>query len=273
MSDKSGRFRNKKINFSMVSNSIIRDSAISLKAKGLYALIQSYITLENFTLYKSFLMKQCCEGERAFDSAWKELKKTGYLKMHKLREGAKTFAYEYELLDEPEKHEQRHSVDLQNVGVENEGLKEVQIQNVCGTECGHINNTVSSNTVSSNTVSNNINQIISVDDVMEQIDYKYLYPDQKEKAYEIALLIAEVLNMPDDTTIRIARTKKPIAEVKERFRSLKQFHIQYVIGCIQANTTKVSNIKSYLLTALYNSLATMETYYQSEVNHDLYSKQ
>ena len=100
MDGKSGRFRKKKVNFSMVSNTIIRDKDISLKAKGLYALIQSYITLDNFTLYKSFLMKQCCEGERAFDGAWKELKQTGYLKMYKIREGAKTFIYEYELLVE-----------------------------------------------------------------------------------------------------------------------------------------------------------------------------
>ena len=35
MEEKSGRFRKKKVNFSMVSNSIIRDKDISLKAKGL----------------------------------------------------------------------------------------------------------------------------------------------------------------------------------------------------------------------------------------------
>ena len=41
--------------------------------------------------------------------------------------------------------------------------------------------------------------------------------------------------------------------------------------CIRdSNTTKVRNIKSYLLAALYNAPATMDSYYRAEVNHDLY---
>ena len=72
-----GKFRKKRTNFSMVSNDIIRNDSVSLKAKGLYALIQSYITIDNFTLYKGFLQSKCIEGERAFDSAWRELKEKG----------------------------------------------------------------------------------------------------------------------------------------------------------------------------------------------------
>ena len=32
----------------------------------------------------------------------------------------------------------------------------------------------------------------------------------------------------------------------------------------------VGNIKAYLLAALYNAPATMDSYYRAEVNHDLY---
>lgn len=116
MDERNGRFR-KRNNYSMVSNYILRDDDISLKAKGLYALIQSYITLDNFTLYKSFLMSRCCEGERAFDSAWKELKEAGYLKMYKIREGAKTFVYEYELLDDPKRLRAGFIYVMKNMGV------------------------------------------------------------------------------------------------------------------------------------------------------------
>lgn len=55
-----GKFRKKRVNFSMVSNEILRDNSISLKAKGLYSLIQSYVTLENFTLYKGFFNVTLC---------------------------------------------------------------------------------------------------------------------------------------------------------------------------------------------------------------------
>ncbi|MBE1306146.1 DnaD domain protein [Clostridium botulinum] len=107
MEQKNGRFRKKKVYFTQVSNNALRDNSISLKAKGLYALIQSYITLEDFTLYKNYLKKQCKEGEKAFESAWKELKDAGYLIQYRLQDDTldennkkkMTFFYEYELLD------------------------------------------------------------------------------------------------------------------------------------------------------------------------------
>lgn len=94
-----GAFRSKKIYFSQVSNEALRDSNLSLKAKGLYALIQSYVTIENFVLYKSTLKKDCKEGEKAFEASWKELKDRGYLVQYKMRNEKGSFYYEYDLLD------------------------------------------------------------------------------------------------------------------------------------------------------------------------------
>lgn len=97
-----GRFRKKKVCFTQVSNSVARDNSISLKAKGLYLLIQSYITLEDFTIYKNFLLKQCKEGRDSFQNSWNELKKNGYLKQYKIKDENGKFYYEYDLLDIPE---------------------------------------------------------------------------------------------------------------------------------------------------------------------------
>lgn len=100
--NKSGQFRKKKIYFTQVSNIALRDSSLSLKAKGLYALIQSYLTIEDFTLYKNTLKKHLKEGEKAFESTWKELKDSAYLIQYRLQDTkTKQFYYEYELLDEP----------------------------------------------------------------------------------------------------------------------------------------------------------------------------
>ena len=54
----SGAFRKKKISYAQVSNFALRDEKLSLKAKGLLSLIESYINLENFTLYKQFLINK-----------------------------------------------------------------------------------------------------------------------------------------------------------------------------------------------------------------------
>lgn len=105
MERKSGSFRKKKVYFTQISNSALRDANLSLKAKGLYSLIQSYITIEDFILYKTFLMKQCKEGVDGFNSTWNELKKAGYLIQYKTKDEKGTFYYEYELLDEIEKND------------------------------------------------------------------------------------------------------------------------------------------------------------------------
>lgn len=99
--NKNGLFKPKRVYFSQVSNHALRDNTLSLKAKGLYALIQSYITIENFTLYKNTLKKACLEGNTAFESGWKELKDKGYLVQEKHQNLDGTFYYLYDLLDLP----------------------------------------------------------------------------------------------------------------------------------------------------------------------------
>lgn len=96
-----GSFKPRKIYFSQVSNHALRDNKLSLKAKGLYALIQSYITIDNFILYKTTLKKVCLEGNTSFESGWKELKDSGYLLQERHQNSDGTFYYLYELLDIP----------------------------------------------------------------------------------------------------------------------------------------------------------------------------
>ena len=41
------------------------------------------------------------------------------------------------------------------------------------------------------------------------------------------------------------------------------------MGCLETNTTKVKNIRKYLLAALFNAPTTIDGYYQAEVNHNM----
>ena len=91
----------KKKGFTITGNSLVRNTRLTLKSKGLYLLISSYITLDELELTRSFLQNKCAEGEKAFSSAWDELKEMGYLKTH-LRPSKKGWQSEYELLDEPQ---------------------------------------------------------------------------------------------------------------------------------------------------------------------------
>lgn len=59
-----------------------------------------------------------------------------------------------------------------------------------------------------------------------------------------------------------------------RFRcitvKLDMEHIKFVFDCLKENTTKIRNIKQYLLTTLYNAPTTIGSYYSALVQHDLY---
>ena len=95
-----GFFRSKK-GFTVVQNEITRDVKISLKAKGLYLVIQAYISMPDKKWTKEDFRNLTKEGKKAFDSAWKELKDFGYLKVHFMPDNGK-WKTEYELLDEPD---------------------------------------------------------------------------------------------------------------------------------------------------------------------------
>lgn len=94
-----GAFRSKH-GYTVVQNEIVHDKRVSLKARGLYLTIQAYITMPGKTWLKSEFLRMVPEGEKAFNTAWNELKKAGYLKTHTYPTGG-NWRHEYELLDEP----------------------------------------------------------------------------------------------------------------------------------------------------------------------------
>lgn len=182
--NRAGQFRKKKIYFTQVSNVALRDSSLSLKAKGLYALIQSYLTIEDFTLYKNTLKKHLKEGEKAFESTWKELKDAAYLIQYRLQDPkTKQFYYEYELLDEPnielankihnsqnrKKHEEKsHTPKKVGMGEKDEKSKKAIPTKREGMDNGYSGKVgVHNNTDLNNTNLNNINISSSSEDEEE----------------------------------------------------------------------------------------------------------
>lgn len=138
------------------------------------------------------------------------------------------------------------------------------------------------NTNKNNININNTNPILSGTDVDkdEREAYYQYFRNQLdiEIMYERYPYDREVLNALIDIlvdsvcsqrkTIRIAGDDKPINVVKSQFMKINSSHVEYVLDSLKSNTTKVRNIKQYILAALYNAPLTMSSYYQAEVNHD-----
>lgn len=107
--------------------------------------------------------------------------------------------------------------------------------------------------------------------IRENIGYNDLliaHPTDWELIEGIAELIFETV-IGTREEILIASSWYPAEIVRSRFLKLDYSHIEYVLHCLKQNTTKVKNIRKYLLAALFNAPATIDGYYQAEVNYNM----
>ena len=224
-----------------------------------------------------------CGRNKAIKSIRELDDETGIGLIEKRRQGFGKVNVIYVKTFMPEKtDEKKFDEELQKfkkqTSVENEEPAEVYILNS--------NNTNLSDT---EMIDNKSNHIISVDEkrfdsdnrsedyqayenlVKETIDYESLevtHHDDMRQVDEIVKLIVETVMCKNDK-ILIASNWYPASLVKKKFLMLTYSHIEYVLHCMSGNTTKVKNIKKYLLAALFNAPSTMNGYYQAEVNHDM----
>ena len=108
--------------------------------------------------------------------------------------------------------------------------------------------------------------------VMENIDYDILIQDPKldrRQLDEIVDLMVDTICSSQDYIV-IGGDRKPKEVVKSQFCKLDSSHIQFVMDSMHENTSRVRNIRKYLLSVLYNASMTIDSYYSARVNHDLY---
>lgn len=135
------------------------------------------------------------------------------------------------------------------------------------------------NNMNYNNIINPINQIVNdgidyyMDIIKKNIEYDYyinfgsIY--DKQLVEELYKIICDIVCGEREYFI-IGGNKYPYNLVKSRFLSIRQPHIEYVLECMKKTTGEIKNIKSYLITTLYNSTATINSYYNQEVQRDFY---
>ena len=106
--------------------------------------------------------------------------------------------------------------------------------------------------------------------VKEQIDYSILKLDHMhdERIEELVGLIVDVLTSVAEK-IRVNKEEKPAEVVKAQFRKLRKEHVEFVLLSMDSNTTKARNIRAVLITALYNAVNTMGSYYGNLVRYHM----
>ena len=84
--------------YTTIFNNILRDKTLSLEAKGLYAVIKSFIGLPDFRLSKRALSYTCSDSDYLLNAAWKELKQHGYLQHYFSTAENGAFCHAYNLM-------------------------------------------------------------------------------------------------------------------------------------------------------------------------------
>ena len=105
----------------------------------------------------------------------------------------------------------------------------------------------------------------------EQLGIEYLqqdYPYDVDRLENILELVVETV-CSKRQIIRIGGDDRPIEVVKSRFMKLDSEHIRYVLDCFKENTTKIRNIRQYILASLYNAPTTIGSYFDALVRHDM----
>ena len=107
--------------------------------------------------------------------------------------------------------------------------------------------------------------------ILENIDYDVLTSDphvDREQLDEIVDLVQETV-CSTRSRIRVAGNDYPAEVVRAKLLKLNSEHIRFVTDCLKQNTTRIRNIRQYLLAALFNAPSTMNSYYAALVAHDM----
>lgn len=279
--------------YTVMANHHLRNTKLSLKAKGLLSLMLSLP--EDWDYTTKGLAKICRDGVDSICSAVNELEEHGYVIRERIRNAKGQLTdIQYTILEKPElpkpeqgKPKQENPVLDKPILGEPEQEKPAQLNTKKSSNQElktDLSNTEVSNPIQSNpaedepqaadgmgTDTRSAREIYQ-EIILENIGYEYLRQNNhidRERLDELVELIVDTV-CSARKTIRIAGDDYPAEVVKSRFMKLDSSHIEYVLSSMQENTTYVRNIKKYLLAALYNAPATISSYYTSLVNHDMY---
>ena len=276
--------------YTVMSNHHLRDMSLSLKAKGLLSLMLSLP--ENWDYTMKGLARICKDGIDSISGGIRELEEHGYLIRERVRgANGQLGSIEYTILEQPKEPTPAQEKPIQENPVQVNPTLVTPVQE----EPAQLNKEESSNypsrtdlssTELSNPIQSNpptpVGARMGTDGmgaresyrelILENIEYDFWKNSDRvdhEMLDEITELIVDTV-CSARKTIRIAGDDYPAEVVKSRFLKLDSSHVQYVMDCMKDNTTYVRNIKKYLLAALYNAPTTINSYYSSLVQHDMY---
>lgn len=284
-------------NYTVMANYHLRDTSLSLKAKGLLSLMLSLP--EGWDYTTKGLACICKDGVDSICSTVKELENAGYVQRRRLRnELGHLTEVEYTILEKPVRLEssenppkagkapKRENPVLERPVLGNPVLdipeqaipeqEEPEQENPAQLNIQELITEKSNTDLSSKDSFLPSAEAVPLTDgkkerekIRAQIEYDIMRERYgREQIDELVEIMLEV-SMNRSPTIHIGREAEyATAYVQDRFSKINAMHIERVCDGIQDNRTQVRNTKAYLLAALFNAVSTLDSYYTMQANYD-----
>lgn len=241
-------------NFTMISNNILCDRALSMKDRGVLCTLCSLPDGWDFSI--TGLSAIVPDGTSSIRASIESLEKLGYLIRTKTRDAEGHFTSTIEIFTEKRKisditHERKPVTDNPSREIQG-GYSATDNQPQYNTQ--NIKN------------KDNTKMIYQSSDLDDEIDYRKQIADnikldtllsdqsydknQIEGVYE---LIVKTVNSSDET-MRINSKEFPSDEIKTHFLKLGYDEVKYVLNQLNNPTGPITNPESYIKTLLYNTL-------------------
>ena len=274
--------------YTVMSNHHLRNPDLTLKAKGLLSLMLSLPENWDYTL--KGLSCICRENVDAIRTAVWELEKAGYITRRQGRdEKGKMTAIEYTIYEFPQPPKPKIPVSENPISDnptteipvsenptqlnKDRSTKDLLNTDVSSTYSIPFQKEAAAPPERKGNGYTNMDAVRAYEEVIkDNIEYPYLIQDKsvdKGMLDEIVSLMLETV-CTRRKMIQISGDDYPAELVKSKFMKLNSSHIRFVLDCMHQNTTKIRNIKKYLLAVLFNAPNTIDSYYTALVNHDMY---
>ena len=274
-------------NYTTMSNYHLRDPCLSNKARGLLSTMLSLPEKWDYTTRG--LAAICKDGVDGITAQLKELEQCGYLVRHRIRDAnGRITDMEYIIYERPHPSSpDTEKPDMVKPDMALPCLETPAQRNIDISSIDELNTDVSiTHSIPSGETRPSVLASLETkrkeaeyrdmdmycEIIKENIDYDILLADMPydhDRLEEVLELLVETV-CSTKKYIRVASADYPAEVVRSRLLKLTAEHIKFVFDCLKENTTKVRNIKQYLLTTLYNAPTTIGNYYSALVQHDLY---
>ena len=265
--------------YTVMSNHHLKDPGLSLKAKGLLAIMLSLP--DNWNYSTRGLAAICKEGVEAIGNTLKELEKAGYVVRRQLRgEHGRVGSVEYTIYEKPQTpppftgppdtaspctgfpdtvKPDAVPPDADVPDTENPAQLNTKKTNPRKKQNTHQANTHSfrpqppPGPVSAPAAEGMTEVYEKRDEIRDQIEYDLIADSaNREQINELVEIMLEVA-LSKAPTMKIGRDAEyPTALVQQRFELINSSHIEKVLDGIRENTARVWNTRAYLLAALFN---------------------